>query len=176
MDEEYSIWLMPCVAEAKVLNRLIARMAPAFGTPAFGAHATVQGDLAMPRAVLGETLQVLARQTETLVCPIRALGVSPHFFRSLYLELEHSGAFDVLQDAAGLLTGCREGRSPFPHVSLGYGTPANLKYRQALLRLDAGRAATQCLHFDRLALVRSSKNVPIAAWEVLDSYALLPVA
>ena len=43
--ESYSFWLLPEAALEQELAKLVRALAPLFGMPSFGPHATVQGDL-----------------------------------------------------------------------------------------------------------------------------------
>ena len=62
--------------------------------------------------------------------------------------------------------GIPEVSSPFPHLSLAYGHASDATRR---LRDDlAGTFAGGEIVFDRIALVYSSKDVPIAEWRVLE--------
>ena len=66
------------------------------------------------------------------------------------------------------------GLSPFPHLSLAYGTLA----ADAKDRLAAEFAARipRWIVFDRLAIALSGKGVGIASWRVLQTFALAPPA
>lgn len=164
-----SIWLLPAVAQAAVLDACIAALSPRFLTPPFTAHVTLQGDLALDESQGRALAQALAREQPALTLARQALASSPHFFRSLYLELAPDAAFDALQAACAGLSGTRHGLSPFPHLSLAYGEP-----REAVPRTTLAAPhhpvlnALGPLRLDRLALVHSSKDVPIADWRLLE--------
>ena len=66
--------------------------------------------------------------------------------------------------------GTADGLSPFPHLSLAYGTVTDAT-RRARDELAQGFAAREVV-FDRIAVIRSSKDVPIAEWRILEEYSL----
>lgn len=170
MRAEYSLWLLPCAHQLAELTALVTQLAPAFGTPAFVPHVTIQGDLAMELDTLAAHTQRLAAASPVLCWPVHSVASSAHFFRCLYLRFPSTQAFDGLQRAALAFTGTASGLSPFPHLSLAYG---ELQAQQhALLAALNARFAGQALRFDRIAICRSSKEVPIDEWAVLSEYPL----
>lgn len=169
----HSLWLIPEAADGQRLDALIAELAPLFATAAFRAHVTVQGDLATPLPELREIAAALARSCPRLDWPPAGVAASMHYFRSLYLELPPHAEFARLQTEAAALSGTALGLSPFPHLSLAYGEAADPALKPALLRRYAQwfrvRPGLRC---DRLAIARSSKDLPIAQWTLIESFAL----
>lgn len=159
---EFSLWLLPEPGMAQRLDALISRLAPLFGCPVFQAHLTVQGDLAGSRAGLEEILRTVALMP--IGFELTGVGASSAYFRSLYLDFRHQPDFSLLQREVAARTGTEVGLAPFPHLSLAYGEPAD-PAKKDCLRNDAELAALAgTIRFDRLALVRSSKDVPIEQW------------
>lgn len=170
MRAEYSLWLLPCADQLAELTALVTQLAPEFGAPAFVPHVTIQGDLAISLDTLAAHTQMLAAASSALCWPVHSVASSAHFFRCLYLSFPRTQAFDALQRAALACTGTASGLSPFPHLSLAYGQLQ--AQQQALLDALNTRFAGQAMRFDRIAICRSSKEVPIDEWEVLLDYPL----
>ena len=173
MRAEYSLWLMPCAEQLGALTALVAELAPAFGAPAFVPHVTIQGDLAMDLDILAAHTQVLATTSAALCWPVQSVASSAQFFRCLYVRFAGTQAFDALQRTALGFTGTASGLSPFPHLSLAYGQlqPQHQTVSDALHTRFAGES----ICFDRIAICRSSKDVPIDEWKVLLDYPLADV-
>ncbi len=168
-----SIWLLPSDAQARLLDAAVIQLAPFFLTPPFTAHVTLQGDLALDDAQGQELAQTLARQLPAITLAQQGLASSPHFFRSLYLQLAPDAAFDAMQAACAALSGTRQGLSPFPHLSLAYGEPRDEADRLVLATPQLGAIeALGPIRLDHLVLARSSKDIPIADWRILARFAL----
>lgn len=161
---------MPCANQRDELTALVAQLAPEFGAPAFVPHVTIQGDLAMDLDTLVAHTQVLANASTALCWPVQSVASSAHFFRCLYLRFPSTQMFDALQQAAQALTGTASGLSPFPHLSLAYGQFK--PHHQAMLEALNMRFVDQPMRFDRIAICRSSQDVPINEWSVLFDYLL----
>jgi hypothetical protein len=162
MKEEYSIWLMPAAADGEALQALVDELAPQFGQPAFVPHVTIQGDLALPLPAMAAAVRGLAAACPVQRWPVQQVERSDFFFRCLYLRFAPTEAFAGLQRGAQAFSRTAEGLSPYPHLSLAYGQVQP----QQLFLLDAlqARFAGQGVAFDRLAVVLSSKHIPIVDW------------
>jgi len=178
MRPEYSLWLMPCAADAAELQALVDALAPQFGQPAFVPHVTIQGDLALPL----DAVATYARQLAA-ACPVQTWLVHDverrnFFFRCLYLRFAGNAAFDALQRQAQAWSGMADGLSPYPHLSLAYGEFDGQVQPQRLALFESLRArfAGRRLVFDHLAVCLSSKDTPIADWRCVADVPLLPVA
>jgi hypothetical protein len=175
----YSLWLLPEPAVLAELTALVATLAPRFGQPAFMPHVTVQGDLAAAfaddLAVLCAHAEAMAAETAALTWRVEAVESTTHFFRCLYLRFADTPAFGALQARAQAATGTATGLSPYPHLSLAYGEalpdPAEMAALKATL---ATRWTGRVLRLDRLALCRSSKDLPIADWRCVLTLPLAP--
>ena len=170
MLAEYSIWLLPEKTGESALSDLVARLAKRLGGTVFAPHVTVQGDLAMPLEELSRLTGALAERVALQRWRVQQVESSEHFFRCLYLRFGILPGFEALQLAVQAFTGTADGLSPFPHLSLAYG---QAEAEHATARAELAREfAAQEIVLDRLAICRSSKNVPIADWSCLALYPL----
>jgi len=167
---EYSIWLMPGATREVTLINTVARLSGLLGGEIFAPHVTLQGDLAMPLETLGRLAGALAERVTVQSWRVHEVECSEHFFRCLYLRFGAEPGFQALQGAVQAFTQTAHGLSPFAHLSLAYGQagPGHLRARADLSR----EFAAQEIVFDRLAISRSSSNVPIADWLCLAQYPL----
>lgn len=149
---------------AQRLDALVARLAPSFACPVFQAHLTVQGDLAGSGISLEEILRSAGLMS--MEFELKGIGTSSAYFRSFYLEFCALPDFCRLQKRIAEQTGTEIGLAPFPHVSLAYGEPPVQGVKELLRTDQALCELPRRIRFDRLALVRSSKNVPIEQWAV----------
>jgi len=172
MTNEYSIWLLPTAADTARLNNSIALLSSHLGGPGFAPHVTIQGDITTELEPLSRLLERLAACQAPLRWRVEGVESSEHFFRCLYLRLALTPAFGLMQQATQSITRTTTGLSPFPHLSLAYGEPH--PHIAGLMELLAAQYEGQELVFDQLALCRSSKNVPIDQWCILQSYPLSP--
>lgn len=170
MTSEFSIWLLPEPEAHARLTRRIADIAAEHAAPAFEPHVTIQGDIALPRERIHEGAAAMARAIAPQRWKVEAVSAGDHFFRCLYLRFDTQPAFGRLQKETQALTGTAVGLSPFPHLSLLYRAPGD---DLAALAQELGSALAGAeLVFDRLALCRSSKDVPIADWRCLAHFPL----
>lgn len=172
MTNDYSIWLLPNAAHAARLNDSIALLSDQLGGPVFAPHVTIQGDISTELEPLERLLERLAVCQAALRWRVDGVQGSEHFFRCLYLRLTLTPAFGLMQQATQAITRTEAGLSPFPHLSLAYGEQQ--PHVAGLLELLAAQYVGQELVFDQLAVCRSSKNVPIDQWCILQTYPLSP--
>lgn len=146
-------------------------LAPVFGLPAFDPHATVQGDIDLS----ADDAESLARQLVEGEAPLswRAWGIqwTEHPFRTFFVAFDRADRFRALLERSAKLTGSREGLSPFPHLSLAYGT---LPVREKIARSRplSGAFEGRTIVFDRLVVALSGKEVPIEDWKVVATIPL----
>ncbi len=170
MKPETSIWLLPEAEQERMLARTISRLAEVQGERAFFPHVTIQGDLYQSPEALTEPLAALARDVAVQRWSIAAVECGDHFFRCLYLRFDAGPMLCALQDRVRGFTRTADGLSPFPHLSLAYGTvTSDTRRMREELMVSIG---VQEIFLDRLAVVRSSKDVPIEEWRVLDVFPL----
>jgi len=165
---EYSIWLLPEPVQQACLDQKIRSLAAVFGTASFPAHLTVLGDIRGTREVLEASVRKLAAAFSSFWFELSGIHASVEYYRSFYLLLTETPEFLELCGMASSLTGSSAGLPPFPHVSLGYGEPENPLAKTRLRRDFKISDNLAPLHFDRIVLARSSKEVPISVWSVLQ--------
>lgn len=164
IGEAYSLWLVPEAPVEQELGRLVRALAPVFGKPAFAPHVTVQGDIELS----ADDAEMLARQLVEGEGPLawRAWGIqwTEHPFRAFFVAFDRADRFRTLTERSAKLTGSREGLSPFPHLSLAYGS---LPVREKIARSRPLSAAFEgrTMTFDRLVVALSGKDVPIEEWK-----------
>lgn len=167
----HSIWLVPSHADERFLNDIVHGLAGRFGTPLFAPHLTVRGDTDVPVAELEAQIARAAQGRPTIIQPVTALETSDAFFRSFYARFAVSEPLAALKrqlDPGGL-------DAFVPHVSLLYGPVAAGPKAEAAAEFQrqlAGRA----ISFDRLCVVRSGQDIPIADWAVVATAELAPCA
>lgn len=166
MSDGHSLWLMPEPALEREMAALVRVLAPVFGMPPFPPHVTVQGDLDLDADDAEAYARELAAGVPLLAW--RAFGITwtDHPFRAFFVAFDSAERFHGLLERSASLTGTREGLSPFPHLSLAYGTlPVREKIARARPLTHAIDART--MKFDRLVVALAGKDVPIEAWRVL---------
>ena len=162
----FAIWLVPCPEQERVLAAQIRELAGAWNATPFAPHMTLFSHEMQPR----ETLEALIREAATRFLPlslnVSGIGQSEHFFRTLFLELEHDQALNPLFDLFYTGTGNLSAYRLQPHVSLLY---QELEAEPRRHLADAVQQHFETLRFDRLALCvpgdpdRGWRN--IAAWQ-----------
>ena len=172
MSNDFSIWLLPSAVHAARLDESIALLSSHLGSPKFAPHVTIQGDITTDLGPLSRLLERLAACQAPLRWHVEGVETSENFFRSLYLRLTLTPAFGLMQQATQAITRTTSGLSLFPHLSLAYGEPQ--PHIAGLLSPLAEKYEGQELVFDQLAVCRSSKNVPVNQWCILQSCPLNP--
>lgn len=160
----HSIWLMPKADDEQRLAAIVSDLAKRFGTPAFTPHLTARGDTTRKRGELKADIEAAAAEVSVFAEAISDIETSEAFFRSFYAR------FAVCPPLAALKRRLDpEGLETFmPHVSLLYGpVPAGAKEEAAreMRRHLNGRAIT----FDRLCVVTSGQDIPIAEWTIVET-------
>ena len=170
MTPEYSIWLRASEAQEALLAGTMVRLSAQLGGIAFAPHVTIQGDIGAPLEDLKSTLQTVAATVAVQNWRVQAVEHTAHFFRYLYLRFADEPVFGALQTAVQRFTQTAHGLSPFPHLSLAYGQaqPDTEPARATL----ASEFTAQVLVFDRLAIARSARDVPISEWSCIAQYPL----
>ena len=103
----------------------------------------------------------------------RAWGIqwTEHSFRTFFVAFDRADRFNALRERSAKLTGSREGLSPFPHLSLAYGTlPVREKIARSRPLAPAFEGRT--IRFDRLVVALSGKDVPIEEWRAVATIPL----
>jgi len=161
----HSIWLMPAEDDAAMLERMVDDLARRFGSPRFQPHLTLVED--MERGV--DDLALLVGQVGKGIAPFSApvaeIGVSDLFFRSFYARFAAEGPLLELKRRAieKILPG--DITDFMPHISLAYGVAETLEKRDAVVEAENLLLGSP-VHFDRVCVVASGKELPIEAWAV----------
>ncbi|MCG2630964.1 hypothetical protein L6654_30480 [Bradyrhizobium sp. WYCCWR 13023] len=162
-----SLWLMPCPEDEAFLASLIGELAARFGTPNFAPHLTLRGDTNATFEPLHEDARAAAAASQPFAEPIAGIETTQAFFRAFYVRFAVSAPLSRLKQRLDP----QEAERFMPHVSLLYGNlpevvkaPATAEFGQRL----AGRAIT----FDRICVVRSGQDIPIADWTIQASVPL----
>ncbi len=163
----HSLWLMPAPADEAMLAGIVGDLSGRFGTPLFAPHLTLQGDTETTPELLKQAITAAAGAVEAFAEPVSVVEGSDAYFRSFYARFSVSPALSKLKQALD-----PEGFASFmPHVSLLYGPVEAVAKAAAIAEIDA-RLAGRTIRFDRISIVTSGQDVPIADWRVVASVAL----
>lgn len=166
----HSLWLMASPADEAMLTELMEALSRRFGTPRFAPHLTLQGDTQMPFASLERAVAEAAETVAAFAEPVGRVEGSEAYFRSFYARFAVSPPLSTLKRALD-----PEGFDSFvPHVSLLYGAVEPAAKAEALAEAHA-RLAGRTIHFDRIAIVTSGQDIPIAEWRVIAEASLRSV-
>ncbi|WP_336811769.1 haloacid dehalogenase [Bosea sp. MMO-172] len=163
----HSLWLMPAPSDEALLTGFVSDLSGRFGTPFFAPHLTLQGDTETTPAALERAITAAAGAVEAFTEPVSVVEGSDAYFRSFYARFAVSPALAKLKQVLD-----PEGLASFmPHVSLLYGQVEATAKAAAIAEIDA-RLAGRPIRFDRIGIVTSGQDVPIADWRVVTSVAL----
>lgn len=170
----YSLWLLAEPVAQDRLVDLVDALAPRFATRTFVPHVTVQGDLRRRLKDVTTAAAALAASLPVQRVAVRGIEQSMHYYRAFYLAFDGFEAFAPLIRRSAEAFASDDGLSPFPHLSLAYGTlGADAK---AAIAREVAADVPATLTFDRLAVSLSGQSVGIASWRVLETFALAPPA
>ena len=163
----HSLWLMPAPSDEALLAGIVSELSGRFGTPLFAPHLTLQGDTETTPAVLERAVTTVADTVEAFSEPVTAVEGIESYFRSFYARFAASAPLTTLKRTLD-----PEDSTPFmPHVSLLYGAVEPSAKAAAITEIGA-RLAGRTIRFDRIGIVTSGQDVPIADWRVVASVAL----
>lgn len=158
----HSLWLMASPADEAMLTDLVDELSERFGTPRFTPHLTLLGDTTMPLPALERATAAAAEAVPAFTEPVALIEGSEAFFRSFYARFAVSPPLAALKHALD-----PEGSGSFmPHVSLLYGSVEPTAKAAAIAEVDA-RLAGRAIRFDRIGVVTSGQDIPIAEWRVV---------
>ncbi len=150
-----------------MLAGIVGDLSDRFGTPLFAPHLTLLGDTETTPAALERAIAAAANAIATFPEPVSVVEGSDAYFRSFYARFAVSPALTELKQALD-----PKGLASFmPHVSLLYGEVEAEPKAAAIAEINA-RLAGRSIRFDRIGLVTSGQDVPIADWRVVTSVAL----
>ncbi|WP_293799493.1 2'-5' RNA ligase family protein [uncultured Bosea sp.] len=163
----HSLWLMPAPADEAMLAGIVGDLSSRFSTPLFAPHLTLQGDTETTPELLEQAITAAAEAVAAFAAPVSVVEGSEAYFRSFYARFAVSPALAKLKQALD-----PEGFASFmPHVSLLYGEVEAEAKAAAIAEINA-RLAGRAIRFDRVGIVTSGQDVPIADWRVVASVAL----
>jgi hypothetical protein len=163
----HSLWLMPAPADEAMLAGIIGELSGRFGTPLFAPHLTLQGGTETTPELLRQAITAATGAVEAFAEPVSAVEGSDAYFRSFYARFAVSPALAKLKQSLD-----PDGFASFmPHVSLLYGEVEAGAKAAAIAEINA-RLARRAIRFDRVGIVTSGQDVPIADWRVVASVAL----
>jgi 2'-5' RNA ligase len=163
----HSLWLMPSPPDEAMLAGIVGDLSGRFGTPLFAPHLTLQGDTETTPAELERAIAAAASAADAFAEPVSIVEGSDAYFRSFYARFPVSPALAKLKQALD-----PEGFASFmPHVSLLYGEVEAAAKAAAIAEINA-RLAGRAIRFDRIGIVTSGQDVPIAEWRVVSSVVL----
>ncbi|MEO8849366.1 MAG: 2'-5' RNA ligase family protein [Casimicrobiaceae bacterium] len=171
----YSLWLLPGEDDTQRLADLVVRLSRRFATRPFVPHVTIQGDIDRRLDDVATVAEGLARALPVRAWRVRGVEQSDHHFRALYLALDDADpTFAQLRARSAAAFGTEAGLSPFPHMSLAYGTLDAATKRDLAREFAAELPAS--LTLARLAVTLAGVGVAIASWRTLQCFALAPPA
>lgn len=147
-----------------MLTAIVTELSDRFGTPLFAPHLTLRGDTEQPVAELERAVDAAARQVSGFAEPVSLVEGSETFFRSFYARFAICPPLAALKRALDP----EEIGSFMPHVSLLYGPVEPVAKTHAISEIDK-RLAGRAISFDRIGVVTSGQDVPIADWRVVFS-------
>ncbi len=165
---EHSIWLCPEPTAAQPLRTQIAALTGISGTPVFEPHVTLLGDLATsPESCLRICREVFA-QTGSVKARVTNVSQTESFFMALFLDLRLAPDLTDVRRRLEQSFGCPS-LAYRPHLSLAYGIgPQPVDRLEKLADEYTGRD----ILLDRVAIVASSRHLPMEQWRVLHELPL----
>jgi 2'-5' RNA ligase len=153
---------MPSATDGASLTEVVTRLSQRFGTPLFVPHLTMKGDSDMPLTVLEAAIDKAAAEAPAFSEAVTAIETSDAYFRSFYAR------FVVSPALAGLKRRFDAGEADafMPHVSLLYG-PVAPEPKAAAANEIARELGGREVRFDRLCVVASGQDVPVAQWRIV---------
>jgi len=167
----YSIWLMPEAAWGREFSAIVETLAARFSAPRFVPHLTIIGGRPFSRADLARRVAPIAAASAPIETSILGVALGTSFFRSFYALFPAEGPLLELKRRTDLAVLGADSAEFMPHVSLLYGPVPQHPKAEAAVEMRA-RLADRRVRFERIEIVRSGDEVPIAEWETVDSFAL----
>ncbi|WNJ89647.1 2'-5' RNA ligase family protein [Bosea sp. 685] len=158
----HSIWLLPKTDDETLLTEVVTELSRRFDTPLFAPHLTVKGDTDLPIATLEAAIAEAAGAVASFAEEIAAIETSEAYFRSFYARFAVSAPLAQLKQRLDV----QAAEAFIPHVSLLYG-PVAPELKAAVADEVGRRLKGRAISFDRLCVVRSGQDIPIADWRVI---------
>jgi 2'-5' RNA ligase len=158
----HSIWLLPKTEDETLLAEVVAELSRRFDTPLFAPHLTMKGDTDLPLAALEAAIAEAAGAVAIFAETVSAIETSQAYFRSFYARFAVSAPLARLKQRLD----APAADAFMPHVSLLYG-PVAPEPKAAAAEEVGRRLKGRAISFDRLCVVRSGQDIPIADWRVV---------
>lgn len=171
MSELHSIWLMPAQDDEVLLQETVAGLAARFGAPVFRPHLTLVEDMARGVGDLTPKTTEIAAGIAGFSAMVRDIDVSELYYRSFYASFEPAGPLLELKKRAIARIESDRLDAFMPHISLLYGV-ADSQEKRAARKMVAERLVGRQIRFDRICVVASAKEIPIAEWAIRSSVSL----
>lgn len=157
----YSIWLVPTTKDAKYLNQIIKNLATHYGAPKFDAHITLYSKVRS----LSQAKQLLIDHNFGIIRPkSTGVGKSDYLWKTVFLKIKKD---KYISEINQILSKNLKTKYAFePHISLIYKKMTPQTKTKLIKTLKMKKSYT----FDRITIVRSSKNVK--QWKKLYSIRL----
>lgn len=168
MPQKHSLWLVPPQPQRDRLEDAIATFCQTTGLPAFTPHVTLLGDIPASADDISAALTPLTRTWKPLSLSLTETRTGADFFMSFYACVTAGPVLETLHQACcRLFPDAAVPRQFTPHISLAYGPATDADKT----RFTATVAPDLPLTFpvDRVFIVRSSNETPIADWACLQS-------
>lgn len=163
----HSLWLMPSAADGALLAGVLADLSARFGTPLFTPHLTIAGDTDRPVTQLATEIAAATAEVAAFSEAVLGIETSETFFRSFYARFAVSPPLTALKQRLD-----PQASEPFlPHVSLLYGPVASGPKAEAAAQVSTALTGRK-IRFDRLCVVTSGQDVPIADWRIVETVKL----
>lgn len=168
MLQKHSLWLVPPLAQRDRLDDAVATFCRTTGLPAFTPHVTLLGDIPATAEDIARRLTPVVRGWSALPLTLTETRSGADFFMSFYACVATAPLLDRMHQACcTLFPDAAVPRQFTPHISLAYGPATDADKA----RFSASVAPDLPLTFtaDRVFIVRSSNETPIADWQCLRS-------
>lgn len=163
----YSIWLLPSEKDSKRFQKIIETLSQSFKTPTFEPHLTLCTNIPNITDDLFYQISVLAALTSTFEVYIGEAQTSPHYFKSLFVQVHANRTLQNLQQEIQNLFSDIE-YDFFPHLSLLYGE----------LKEEVKKSKINLVKEDLVAVFQASQIAivdtegEVANWKIVEIFNL----
>lgn len=164
---------MPSLHDEEELQAVIDNLSSRFGSPRFRPHLTLFEEVRYSAQDLASIVLDASEGIRRFDAAIGAIETSALYFRSFYARFSACAPLHRLHEAVASRLGAAKRGDFVPHISLLYGADDTAAKRQAQLELTA-RLIHRPVRFDRVCVVASAKDIPIADWAVRATMPLAP--
>jgi 2'-5' RNA ligase len=166
----YSLWLIPCGEQERLLAETIERLSRDHGGPRFAPHLTLLGGLDGAEERFVAATERLAASLHPITLQFQAIEFGDERYRCLYLRVARRSDLLAAHREALRLSGRSSDPSFMPHVSLFYGTLSPASRTRVAAALEVWRSVS--CRAGRLRLVVTG-GVP-SSWNSVRDCVLSP--